>query len=65
MILYREKTQIRLCINITDAGKHEKNVTFWNRDMPYCSDIKRTFKLKNVLLRDHSKRLNPNYNCCR
>ena len=25
MILYREKTQIRLCINITDTGKHEKS----------------------------------------
>ena len=23
MILYRENTQIRLCINITDTGKHE------------------------------------------
>ena len=26
MILYREKTRIRLCINITDTGEHEKNV---------------------------------------
>ena len=24
MILYREKTQIRLCIKITATGKHEK-----------------------------------------
>ena len=25
MILYREKTQIRLCINITDTGKRVKS----------------------------------------
>ena len=28
--LNREKTQARLCITVTDTGKREKNVTFWN-----------------------------------
>ena len=28
MILYREKTQIRFCINITDTGKREKMLHF-------------------------------------
>ena len=71
MILYREKTQIWRCLNITDTGKREKNVTFWNTLLKYyipsfiieiglivlfCSDIKRTFRLKNVLLHDNSKR---------
>ena len=51
MILYREKTQIRLCINITDTGKREKKCYIYileyiiiifssfsyHRDMPYCS----------------------------
>ena len=61
MILYREKTQIRFCINTTDTGKREKMLHFEirHRDMPFvlfCSDIKRKFRLKNVLLHDHSKR---------
>ena len=61
MILYREKTQIRVCINITDTGIREKMLHFEirYRGMPFClfcSDIKRTFRLKNVLLHDHSKR---------
>ena len=58
MILYREKTQIRFCINITDTGKREKMLHFEirYRDMPFCSDIKRKFRLKNVLLHDRSKR---------
>ena len=29
MILYREKTQIRFCINITDTGKREKMLHFF------------------------------------
>ena len=52
MILYREKTQIRLGINITDTGKCDKKcyillehmyiiIIFcsfsYQRDMPYCS----------------------------
>ena len=48
MILYREKTQIRLCINITDTGKRVKSYILeyiiilfcsfpYHRDMPYCS----------------------------
>ena len=39
MILYREKTQIRFCINITDMGKREKMLHFEirYRDMPFCS----------------------------
>ena len=39
MILYREKTQIRFCINITDTGKREKMLHFGirYRDMPFCS----------------------------
>ena len=67
MILYREKTQIRFCINITDTDKREKMLHFeiCYRDMPFCYDIKRTFRLKNVLLHDHSKRYIFNYNCCR
>ena len=70
MNLYREKTQIRLYINITDTGS-VKNVIFWNTLLKYyvpslimeicliilfCSDIKRTIRLKNVLLHDHPKR---------
>ena len=35
MILYREKTQIRLCINITDTDKRVKKVTFWNSLLYY------------------------------
>ena len=62
MILYREKTQIRFCINITDTGKREKKCYILKYVMEICrfvlfsSDIKRTFRLKNVLLHDHSKR---------
>ena len=40
MILYREKTQIRFCINITDTGKREKKMLHFDiryRDMPFCS----------------------------
>ena len=39
MILYREKTRIRFCINITDTGKREKMLHFEirYRDMPFCS----------------------------
>ena len=39
MILYREKTQIRFCINITDTGKRKKMLHFEirYRDMPFCS----------------------------
>ena len=48
MILYQEKTQIRLCINITDTGKRVKSYILeyiiillcsfsYHRDMPYCS----------------------------
>ena len=40
MILYREKTQIRFCINITDTrDKREKMLHFEirYRDMPFCS----------------------------
>ena len=70
MNLYREKTQIRLYINITDTGKREK-CHIWNTLLKYyvpslilemclivlfCSDIKRTIRLKNVLLHDHPKR---------
>ena len=62
MILYREKTQIRLCINITDTGKRVKSYILeyiiiifcsfsYQRDMP-----KITFRLKNVLLHDQAKR---------
>ena len=50
MILYREKTQTRLCINITDTGKRVKSYILeyiiilfcsfpYHRDMPYCSVI--------------------------
>ena len=61
MILYREKAQIRFCINITDTSKREKcyilkyaiEICLF---VLFCSDIKRTFRLKNVLLHDHSKR---------
>ena len=57
MILYREKTQIRVCINITVTGKREKkNVIEICLFVLFCSDIKRTFRLKNILLHDHSKR---------
>ena len=76
MILYREKTQIRFCINITDTGKREKMLrlkyvinsilySLYSQQQEvyeiclfvlFCSDIKRTFRLKNVLLHDHSKR---------
>ena len=70
MFTNREKTQARLCITVTDTGKREKNVTFWNTSLYYsvpsliieiclivqfCSDIKIKLK-KNVLLHDHSKR---------
>ena len=39
MILYREKSQIRFCINITDTGKCEKVFHFEirYRDMPFSS----------------------------
>ena len=48
MNLYREKTQIRLYINITDTGKREKCYILeyiikilcsfsYHGDMPYCS----------------------------
>ena len=53
MILYREKTQIRLCINITDTGKHETNVTFLEYIIA-SHIIEILIKLKNVQLRDHS-----------
>ena len=61
MILYREKTQIRFCINNTDTGKREKGyILKYGIEIClfvlFCSDIRRTFRLKNVLLHDHSKR---------
>ena len=34
MILYREKTQIRLCINITDTVKREKMLHIRPKDGP-------------------------------
>ena len=44
------------CINITDGDKREKMLNFEirYRDMPFCYDIKRTFRLKDVLLHYHS-----------
>ena len=53
MILYREKTQIRFCINITDTGKREKKCYILKYVIElclfvlFCSDIKRTFRFKN------------------
>ena len=53
MILYREKTQIRFCINIADTGKREKcyilkYVIEICLFVLFCSDIKRTFRLKAI-----------------
>ena len=45
MILYREKTQIRFCINITDTGKREKKCYILKYFIEiclfvlFCSDI--------------------------
>ena len=67
----RPMFQIRLCINISDMGKRKKmlhyGIHYYNILFPsliieirlivlFCSDIKRTFRFKNVLLHDHTKR---------
>ena len=52
MILYREKTQIRFCINITDTGKREKNILKYVIEIClfvlFCSDI------KNIQIKERS-----------
>ena len=64
MILYREKTQIRLCINITETGKREKICNIleyiiiifcpfsYHRDMPYCFVL--FLYKKNIQIKDRS-----------
>ena len=61
MILYREKLRsgfastllIRVNVKKCYILKYVIEICLF---VLFCSDIKRTFRLKNVLLHDHSKR---------
>ena len=65
MILYRERTQIRLCINITDTDKRVKSYILEyiiilfvpSLIIEICLNVLlKNIQIKNVLLHDHSKR---------